>query len=179
MTSVTAEPPEAGRLAVRPPARRGLWTAGYVVVLLALLAIVGWVSTHPDPLPTSTTRVLASTPPGRPVFVGVFAPAGDADRHLHISGVHVSATATSDVTILPHVCHDGSINVTTTPERFCTPFGPTEDTALEEGDEIVLEVVGDTPGVVDIDRVQIAYRDGLQWATQDAGAPARVTILPR
>jgi hypothetical protein len=33
--------------------------------------------------------------------------------------------------------------------------------------------------VVEIDRVRIAYRDGLQWATQDAGAPAQVSILAR
>ena len=43
----------------------------------------------------------------------------------------------------------------------------------------MLEVVGDVPGVVEIDRVRIAYRDGLQWATQDAGAPSQVTVLAR
>ena len=43
----------------------------------------------------------------------------------------------------------------------------------------MLEVVGDQPAVVDIDRIRIAYRDGLQWATQDAGAPSQVTILAR
>ena len=69
--------------------------------------------------------------------------------------------------------------MTTTPDTFCETLGPTEDAALDEGDEVVLEVVGDAPGVVDIDRVRIAYRDGLQWATQDAGAPSQVTILPR
>ena len=178
MTSVTPEPPAAGALAVAP-SRRGLRFTAYAVVLVVLLAVIGWVSTHPDPLPTSDKQVVASTPVAEPVFVGVFGTAADFDRSLHVSGVRVFATSTADVTIIPHVCHGGSINVTTTPESFCAELGPTEDAALDEGDEIVLEVVGDTPGVVDIDRVRIAYRDGLQWATQDAGAPAQVTILPR
>jgi hypothetical protein len=179
MTSVTPEPDAAGPLAVRPPARRGLGVATYAVVVVALLAVVGWVSTHPDPLPTSKTPVVASTPVDQPVFVGVFGTPAGFDRRLHISGVRVFATATTPVRVVSHVCHGGSINVTTTPASFCATFGPSEDAALGPGDEIVLEVVGAAPGVVDIDRVRIAYRDGLQWATQDAGAPARVTILPR
>ncbi len=60
--------------------------------------------------------------------------------------------------------------MTTTPETFCTSVGPTEGATLRSGDEILLEVVGDAPGAVAIDRIRIAYRDGLQWATQDAGS---------
>jgi hypothetical protein len=178
MTSVTPEQPDAGSLAVKP-SRPGLRVTAYLVVLALLLAVIGWVSTHPDPLPTSDKRVIASTPLAEPVFVGVFGTAADFDRNLHISGVRVFATSTVDVTIIPHVCHGGSINVTTTPKSFCSTFGPTEDRALDQGDEVVLEVVGDAPGVVEIDRIRIAYRDGLQWATQDAGAQSQVTILPR
>ena len=93
--------------------------------------------------------------------------------------MRVFASSTVDVTITPHVCHGGSVRVTTTPETFCEELGPTEGATLERGDTVVLEVVGDAPGVVDIDRIRIAYRDGLQWATQDAGAPSQVTILAR
>ena len=175
MTSVTPAQPDAGALAVAP-SRRGLRFTAYAVVLVVLLAVLGWVTTHPDPLPTSNTRVVASTPVTEPVFVGVFG----ADRSLHISGVRIFATSTAgDVTVIPHVCHGGSINVTTTPESFCAELGPTEGATLDPGDEIVLEVVGDTPGVVEIDRIRVAYREGLQWATQDAGAPSEVTILAR
>jgi len=178
MTSVTPEQPGREALAVAP-SRRWVQLGAYVVALVVLLAVIGWVSTHPDALPTSKTRVVASTPIAEPVFIGVFDTPAGFDRDLHISGVRVSATSTVDVTITPHVCHGGSISVTTTPDTFCEKLGPTEDAALDEGDEVVLEVVGDAPGVVDIDRVRIAYRDGLQWATQDAGAPSQVTILPR
>jgi hypothetical protein len=173
MTSVTPE-----QLAVAP-SRRGWRVTTYAVVLLVLLAVIGWVSTHPDSLATSGTRVVASTPVTEPVYVGVFGTPADFDRTLHVAGVRVFATSTVDVTIVPHVCHGGSVHVTTTPESFCAEFGPTEGATLESGDEIVLEVLGNDPGVVDIDRVRIAYRDGLQWATQDAGAPSQVTILSR
>jgi hypothetical protein len=47
------------------------------------------------------------------------------------------------------------------------------------GDGVVLEVTGDEPGVVQVERIRVAYRDGLQWDTQFAGSPAVVTILSR
>jgi hypothetical protein len=178
MTSVTPEPAGPGTLAVSP-SRRGWRITTYAVVLAVLVAVVGWVSTHPDELPTSDTTVQAESPVGQPVYVGVFGAPADFDRTLHLSGVRVFATSSADVTIVPHVCHGGSVNVTTTPDSFCRELGPTEGASLESGDEIVLEVVGDVPTVVDIDRVRIAYRDGLQWATQDAGAPSLVSILAR
>src|SRR4051812_33065440 len=118
MTSVTPEPAGVGSLAVRP-SRRGWRITTYVVVLAVLLAVIGWVSTHPDELPTSDTTVQAETPVGQPVYVGVFAAPADFDRSLHLAGVHVFATSTADVTIVPHVCHGGSVNITTTPESFC------------------------------------------------------------
>ena len=158
---------------------RRLRIAAYAVILVLLVAVAGWVSTHPDELPTSGTRVDASTPATVPVYLGVFGPGAGFDRSLHVSGVRVSATSTVDVTIVPHLCRGGSVSVTTTPDSFCSELTDTQDSAFVAGDELVLEVRGEEPGVVDIDRVRVAYRDGLQWAVQDAGAPARVTILAR
>jgi hypothetical protein len=178
MTSVTPEPAGAGPLAVAR-SRRGWRITTYAAVLAVLLAVVGWVSTHPDELPTSDKTVQAETPVGQPVYVGVFGVPADFDRTLHLAGVHVFATSSAGVTIVPHICHGGSVNVTTTPESFCRELGPTEDASFGSGDAIVLEVVGDVPTVVDIDRVRVAYRDGLQWATRDAGAPALVSVLAR
>jgi hypothetical protein len=178
MTSVTPEPATPGTLAVTP-SRRGWRITTYACVLALLLAVIAWVSTHPDELATTDTKVQAQTPVATPVYVGVFGTPAGFDRTLHVAGVRVFATSTADVTIVPHVCHGGSVNVTTTPQSFCSSFGASEGATLTSGDEIVLEVVGDVPTVVDIDRVRVAYRDGLQWATQDAGAPARVSILAR
>jgi hypothetical protein len=178
MTSLTPGPAQPGRLVVAP-SRRGWRITAYVAFLVAMLAVLGWVSTHPEALSTSTTRVQAQTPVGQAVYVGVFATPADFGRTLHVSGVRVFATSTTKVRIVPHICHSGSLSVTTTPETFCRSFGPTEDATLEAGDAVVLEVSGGAPGVVEIDRVRIAYRDSLQWATQDAGAPSQVSILAR
>jgi hypothetical protein len=178
MTSVTPEPAGSGALAVQPS--RGGWRiATYAVALVVLLAVLGWVSTHPKGLATTDNTVRAETPDGTAVYLGVFGAPADFDRTLHVAGVRVFATSTADVTIVPHVCHGGSVNVTTTPESFCAELGPTEGATLEGGDAIVLEVLGESPGVVEIDRIRIAYRDGLQWGTQDAGARSLVTILAR
>lgn len=178
MTSGIPEPAGRGSLAVTP-SRSGWRIATYALVLLVLVAVVGWVSTHPKALPTTETTVRAETPVAVPVYLGVFGTPADFDRTLHIAGVHVFATAGADVTIVPHVCHGGSVNVTVTPETFCRELGPTEGATLTSGDEIVLEVVGTVPTIVRIDRVRIAYREGMQWATQDAGARSQVSILAR
>jgi hypothetical protein len=50
---------------------------------------------------------------------------------------------------------------------------------MTAGDEIVLEVSADQPGTVSIERIRVAYRDGLQWDTQPAGSPVVVSILSR
>ena len=178
MTSATPVP-RGGAPLVVAPSRRGWRIATYALVLLVLLGVLGWVSTHPKALPTTDTTVRAETPVGEPVYIGVFGAQADFDRTLHVAGVHVFATAAADVTIVPHVCHGGSVNVTVTPESFCREVGPTEGATLTSGDAIVLEVVGAVPTVVRIDRVRIAYRDGLQRATQDAGARSEVSILAR
>jgi hypothetical protein len=147
---------------------------------VAVAALVAWVTTHPADLPTSTTTVNASTPAGQPVYVGVFTAPGDFDRVLHLSGVKIFATATvSDVEITPHLCRGGSVAVTSDPDAFCSELAGTEGTELGAGDEIILEVSAPAPGAVAIDRIRIAYRDGVQWGTHDAGSPALVTVIAR
>jgi hypothetical protein len=159
--------------------KRSPWLVRLVWLLGVALAatVVAYVATHPDELPTTDGVVTASTPSGRPVFVGVFAAPAGFGRSVHVSGVKVFATAPGPVTITPHLCRGGSVGVTTDPTPFCSEVVPTEGATLRAGDEIVLEVVGDVPGTIAIDRVRIAYRDDFQWATQRAGRPAVVTIL--
>lgn len=159
--------------------KRSRWLVRLVWLLGVALAaaVVGYVTTHPDELPTTDGVVTATTPAGRPVFVGVFATPSGFDRTLDISGVKVFATAPGPVTITSHLCRDGSVGVTTDPTPFCAELVRTEGATLGPGDEIVLEVVSDTPGPIAIDRIRLAYRDGLQRATQRAGQPAVVTIL--
>src|SRR4051794_34435199 len=87
MRSVTPPPRQDGGLAVRP-SRRGLRFGAYAAVLVAVLAVAAWLSTHPRALDTSERTVRAQTPQAEPVYVGVFDTTADFDRTLHLSGVH-------------------------------------------------------------------------------------------
>jgi hypothetical protein len=145
---------------------------------VAIFAVaVGYVATHPEELPTSDGLVTASTPVGRPVYLGVFQADAGFDRTLAVSGVKVFAESTVPVTITPYLCRGGSVGVTSQPELFCAELVETEGATMQPGDEVVLEVTGDQPGTVSIERVRVAYRSRLQWATQFAGSPAVVTLL--
>src|SRR3954452_21621059 len=117
MTSLTPRPADPGRLAVTP-SRRGWRIAAYVVILLAMLAVLAWVSTHPEALATSSTRVQAESPVGRPVYGGVYATPCDFDRTVQASGGRVFTSSASEVPIAPHVCPGGSVSVTTPPATF-------------------------------------------------------------
>lgn len=164
------------RLLVRGRSRWPLRVAA-LVGLVVFVAATAYVTTHPAELPTSDGVTTASTPAGQPIYLGVFQAGADFDRTLDISGIKVFAVSTVPVTIAPHLCRGGSLGVTSQPELFCSELVGTEGAAMTAGDEVVLEVAGDQPGTVTIDRVRVAYRESLQWATQSAGAPAVVTIL--
>jgi hypothetical protein len=166
------------RLQVRSRSRWPVWVAA-LVGLAVLVVTVGYVTTHPDELPTSDRVVTASTPAGRPVYVGMFQANADFGRTLDISGVKVFAVSTVPVTITPRLCRGGALGVTSDAALFCSELVGTEGVAMTAGDQVMLEVTGDEPGIVTIERIRVAYRDRLQWATQFAGSPAVVTILSR
>jgi hypothetical protein len=185
VTPMTSETPgahgdDAGpdRLQVR---RRSPWLArvAALVGVAVVAAVVAHVTTNPEELPTSDDLVTATTPVGQPVYLGVFRADAGFGRTLDVSGVKVFAESTVPVTITPHLCRGGSLGVTTDPELFCEELLDTEGVTMTAGDEIVLEVSSDQPGTVGIERIRVAYRDRLQWATQFAGSPAVVTILSR
>lgn len=170
----SAAPTETLRVPRRP-------VVGWLVAaLVALAAVAGgaWYTTHPGDLATSGTMVRASTPVGQPVYVGVFAPT-DLDRTLRLSGVKVHTTSTVDVDVVPLLCHDGTVGVTSDPSTFCADLVDPEGESFGPGDSIVLRVTGQLPGVATTDRVRLGYRTGLQAATQEAGEQAVVTILAR
>jgi hypothetical protein len=166
------------RLQVRSRSRWPVWVAA-LVGLAVLVVTVGYVTTHPDELPTSDRVVTASTPAGRPVYVGMFQANADFGRTLDISGVKVFAVSTVPVTITPRLCRGGALGVTTEASLFCSELVATEGATMTSGDQVMLVVTGEQPGTVSIERVRIAYRDRLQWATHFAGSPAVVTILSR
>lgn len=150
---------------------------GLVAVLLIGLAV--WYVNHPRSLPTSATKLNAATVTGSPVYVGVFVAPKDFDRTLHLSGVKVHTTANTQVEVVPHLCRQGSISVTTDPEPFCGDLQNPEGKAFGPGDSIVLEVSADETAIAVIDRVRLGFREGLQWGTEPAGASSIVTIQAR
>ncbi|WP_121258567.1 hypothetical protein [Nocardioides ferulae] len=149
-------------------------------VLAAVVALVAWwFLTHPPALPVEEQRITATTAVDQPVYLGVFGAPADFGRRLEVDGVKVRATSSAEVTLVPWLCQDGAPGVTTDPEAFCSALVDPAGAELGAGDSIVLEVRADHPLVVVVDRVRIGYRDGLRAATQEAGAPALVTVVGR
>jgi hypothetical protein len=161
-------------LSVRP-GRRLRMAVGIIVALL-LVALLVWYVNTPSALPTSNATVNASTTAGRPVYVGVFAASQEFERSLHLSGVKIRTTANTQVDVVPHLCRDGSLAVTTEPGAFCGELLNPEGQTFEPGDSIVLEVSSDETAIAVIDRVRLGFREGLQWGTREAGSPAIVRI---
>jgi hypothetical protein len=162
-------------LAVRQRGR-GVRLAIGIVFALLLAALAVWYVNSPSSLPTSNTTVNASTVAGRPVYLGVFAATDDFARTLHLSGVKVRTTANTRVEVVPYLCRDGSLAVTTDPDAFCGELVNPEGETFAQGDSIVLEVSSDETAVAVIDRVRLGFREGLQWGTREAGSPALVNI---
>jgi hypothetical protein len=156
---------------------RPLVVAGVVVLLLAGL-VAWWRSSSPQPLPRSDRTVHATTKVGSAVYVGMFTAGDPFTRTLHVSGVKVHATSNSAVTLTPLLCRGGSFVQTTDPEVYCAELVDPEGQTFSAGDGIVLRVVSDQPGVVVVDRVRLAFREGLRWATSPVGTGAVVQVLP-
>lgn len=164
-------------LSVHPRRRVRQAVGAVVAALLAVLVI--WYVNSPSDLPTTDSPVNASATAGTPVYVGVFAADQDFERSLRLSGVKVHTTANTQVDVVPHLCRDGSVAVTTEPDAFCGELVNPEGQTFESGDSIVLEVSSDKTAIAVIDAVRLGFREGLQWGTREAGAPAIVRIQAR
>ncbi len=150
------------------------------MVGIALLVALGvWYVNTPSSLPISNSKVNATSVAGQPVYLGVFAATDDFERILHLSGVKVHITANTQVDVVPHLCRNGSISVTTEPEAFCGELINPEGQTFGPGDSIVLEVSSDETAIAVIDRVRLGFREGLQWGTREAGSSAIVSIAAR
>jgi hypothetical protein len=165
----------------RPARHSRLWRWIPPVAAIALLAgWVAWYVTTPEGLPTDGQTVTASGVVGQPLYVGMFtAPAG-FDRGLHMAGVRVHARASATLTVTPLLCRHGSIQVTTEPDQFCASLDDPAGQRLGAGDSIVLELQSDQSVVAQIDRIRIAFQEGLRWGTKPAGhAGASVSLVDR
>ena len=156
--------------------RRGrvlVWVAAVVVAV----AFGAWFVTHPAPLPVPDEPVTVQIPLGESEYVGLYDPAADDDRTLHISDVSVDVEGEATVSVL--VCQDGTVSVTHEPQTFCTDLVEAEGATLAPGDGLVLEILEDEEGQATIDPVEISFRDGVQWGTQPVGPTVEATFLSR
>lgn len=154
----------------------------WVLLVIGVTLLVGlgiWYVNSPSGLPTSNATVNATAVAGQPVYLGVFAATDEFERTLHLSGVKVHTTANTQVEVVPHLCRNGSISVTTEPEAFCGELVNPEGESFGPGDSIVLEVSSEETAIAVIDRVRLGFREGLQWGTSEAGSSAIVTIQAR
>ncbi|MGH3335417.1 MAG: hypothetical protein ACRDOZ_06320, partial [Nocardioides sp.] len=123
--------------------RRGrilLW----IVAVAVPVAFGAWFVTHPPLLPLPEQPVEIQIPLGEAEYVGIYDPAADDDRTLHISQVAIDTSG--EVTVAALVCRDGTVSETNEPETFCTNLVEAEGATLEPGDGLVLEILEDEPG---------------------------------
>lgn len=159
--------------------RPRLLLAGGAALLALAAALTWWRSSTPDALPLDDRVINASTPVGQPIYLGVFKTDADFTRTLHVSGIKIHATSNTAVSLTPLLCRGGAITVTTDPDQFCPVLINPEGQTLRAGDGIVVQVVSDQPAVAVIDRVRVAFREDLAWATTPAGAESVVQVLAR
>jgi hypothetical protein len=166
---------DAGPLEVRRRPRSAL--ASWTAAVAAVLGVTLWFVTSPPALATSDQVVEASAAVGTDVYVAVYV--AESDRTLRIGGVKVHVAASAPVEVEPLLCLGGSPRVTSDAASFCEQLVEPDGHDLGPGDSVVLRVRGGYAATAEIDRVRLAYRDGVRWATQPAGSPARVTVLGR
>ena len=149
-----------------------------LLLALVLVGVAVWFVLHPSPLPTSDRTVEARTPVGVPVYVAVYS-GSQTDRTIALSSVHVNAPADSTAEVTAQVCSGGSLSVTTDPAGFCAAVRPAAGETLGPDDTLMLQIRSATAGTVELDDLEISYREGLQWGTQPVGPRVSVTFLSR
>ena len=157
--------------------RRGrvlLW----IVAIVVVVGFGAWFVTHPAPLPAPAEPVQVRSPLGEALYVGIYNPASDDERTLHISQVSIDVDGEVAV-VRPLVCRDGAVSETTEPETFCSSLDEPEGATVEPGDGLVLEILEDQEGEATIQPVEISYRDGLQWGTQPVGPTVEASFVSR
>jgi hypothetical protein len=155
---------------------RWLW----VPVILALAGFAAWWMTHPEELPRGGGTVDATTKAGETIYVGVTDDRDlDESRELHIRDVTFKQVTRGSVDVEALVCHDGSLNTTANPEPFCESVEKAEGATIQlgGGDQLVISVTAESSQTVELVDMELAYREGLQWATQPIGPSVVVDVI--
>lgn len=154
----------------QPEKRSKLWR---IFIILATLGVaVGWLIWFlrtPEDLPTESGRVTDSGVVDQTVYVGMLAVGDDFDRTIRISEISVDVSPEDGVEVTSLICRGGSLSFTTDAESFCPELDEPEGAEFSSGDSIVLAVTSSTATEVEIGRMEVSFRDGIRWGTQEAG----------
>ncbi|HEY9565782.1 MAG TPA: hypothetical protein VIR30_18605 [Nocardioides sp.] len=152
---------------------RWLW----LPVAFALVAIGLWWLGHPQALTTPDRTESATTKAGRSVYLGVTNGA-QAGRELTVKDVDIPKASAPGVTVKAWICKGGSIAETTDPTQFCTDVVEAEGNDLRLGtDQLILSVESPSAAKVEVGRVTVNYREGLQRAEQPVGPTYSVEFI--
>ncbi|MDN5892523.1 MAG: hypothetical protein L0H93_00735 [Nocardioides sp.] len=154
---------------------RWLW----IPVVVALVAAGAWWLGHPAELPSSGAKVSVTTKVGQPVYLAALGPEYDGRRNLEVTKVTTPVDAAMDgAYVEAWICRSGSIAQTTDPSRFCDEVVPAKGNPLHlgGGDQMIISVVADESGTVEVGQLEVSFREGLQRGTQPAGPSYDVDV---
>jgi hypothetical protein len=161
-----------------PSKRTRLWWVLTVIGIFFLA--VGWAIWFlrtPDGLPTSSRTAEGNGVVGQDLYVGMWAVGDDFDRTIRITDIKVAVEAEGDVTVEPKLCTGGTVSITSDASSFCTGLTDAEGADFTDGDSIVLVVTASQPTTVTLGRLEVSYRDGIRWATRDAGLAGATLVF--
>jgi hypothetical protein len=158
---------------------RWLWLGAAIVLVVVLV----WWLTHPGGF-AGRGQVDAETPRGQSAFFGILGPSSDSGRTLRIN--HASARvvhAPDDTETEVLICRGGGIAVSADAHAFCNELVPAKGETLHYGnaqmEQLILRVTSQNPGTVDIDGVDLNFRDGLQFGSVVVGPHITLTVRGR
>lgn len=158
---------------------RWLWLAAFV----AFAAIGVWWFTHPAGFARLGSYEV-QTPAGQPVFVGILGPSSADSRTLKINSATVvlgeAPDGTEGVVLL---CRGGAIGTTSDATAFCSELvdaaGETFHFGQGAAEQLVLRITAPSAGTVQVTRVDLGVREGLQTGTVKVGPTVSVEVLAR
>ncbi|MDT0203315.1 hypothetical protein [Nocardioides sp. AE5] len=152
---------------------RWLW----IPVVFAVLAVGLWWLGHPQDLATQDRTASAQATVGRTVYLGV-TDTSQAGRTVRVTEVTVPEAKGGTASVKALICVDGSIAQTTDATRFCSALVDAADRDLRIGtDQLILSITAQDAATIELDRVRVAFRDGLQRGESAAGPTFAVTFL--
>lgn len=151
------------------PSGRSLTVTLTVLAVVSPLAWIVWFVTTPPEFTTNSRRASGATIAGTPLYVGMYNAPSGFDRTIRVTGVKVRARASAEVSIVPLLCRNGTVGVTTKPEQFCTDLIDPQGERFGAGDSVVIRVGASDAADVEVDRIRIGFQQDLRSATLPAG----------